>query len=1215
MALILLQPGEVRGIYGGFGLDNVFGSTGNETAVIDGNGKVILDGSFNAGGDTIRILGNAGNYTANVVGSTLVLTNAGGANIVIPFGVAGATIQFADVSRTLAINTTTGTLQLGTQVIATTGATEVADGPGGPVGPVEGDEIFLTANTDAGGVFNGTAGDDMFIADLNQVNGLQVNTLGTGDRLGNQTNDLGGYDVLEAQLTRGSTYGDGNAAIQPRLNGVNEVKIEALQSDLPNNNYYDDYYVSEVSNGNNTQVYVNAKDIRGHDEIWSWRSDADLTVLDVTTVLANGGHDNAKNTGDITIGMGYTGSDNTKWNASDMSVYFDPDYLLSGQTAQSAAYFFLLDEDADLAHRGTDLLERINVDGLRFRVDGGPIITLRDPATTGALTHVNFVSLLQDELAALKAAGVVPADLQLFVDPSIFDSTFLDNGDPSSNIPAIVLKTNTSAVITPVGFSQIEEPIGAYDVYGRIDDQAAVADLPVSVKIALEKAGEGALLAEDGGALIVGAMDKYEQGIPVFNVTVYGDESRPSILRYLDSTADVLDVINIVSDNDGFPTDTWASLKIGSTNEGMSLIDASGFKGDLELGAYSSIQNLETLLANGGGDVTFFGSINSSDAYSYTTGAGNDRIQLSISGEALDRDGDGLAIVTGDGDDYVATTTELYGDENPNQIILDNVNITTGNGNDTVWTRGEGNFRIGTGTGNDTVYTDNSGAGAEWVFNVDRGDYSVGESTTDLPGVPLQYSLIGGGRLTVTFSGAGIAGDQLMGGVMTDNGDSANLGEAFAFKNGIESAVTIDVAGTRSHYGTQKDINDAILKAINDHPVLSKLLVASIADNNTLVVRSLIDGTFRTEDLDISITRPTGNFTTSMINEAAGVGISTTGITTATAIGSKDLFGPGYGMSLNNAFYSGVNNNNAGTNVDADAFYNLNSTGIYGQSNDSDNIVNGGDGDDVIVLAAHQENSNPTNGYYSLDGYFYDEASNDLIRMTGDYFGKDTIINFVVAGVDTYADQRGGLFLTTNPNSGFDVLDFTAYMAAPLGTFVTLDDYSGGNVPVDFAGVTVNPAEVVILDFISDLTTGDGDGVETFAGLTAQRVQDTINNTPSFVNWGNFEGGEFALDDSLLPGQSVSAVILVQNDQNLGQYKVFQVTWTDDQDNGAAPSATVIERGELDFGTSLSGSANDLDGDLATGIDELNLFGSFENTFFGGHGVNQLGPDNIPHWV
>lgn len=1272
MALILLNPGETSGPFGQFSTDSVFGSTGHETAVIAANGKVTLDGSFNAGGDTVKILGNAGDYTASVNGSSLVLTSASGANIKIPFGTAGATIEFADASRSLAISG--GALKLGTQTIATTGTTEVADGTGGTTPPPSsGDELFLTPNFDAKA---GTSGDDTFIADLNQVNGLQVNTLGTGDRLGNQTSDLGGYDTLEAQLTRGSTYGDGNAPIQPRMNGVNLTMIEALQSDLPNGGFTfyqgpsNDERIKGLLTSKNTEVYFNAKDVRGHDEIWSWRSDANLTVLDLTTIETNGGHDDARNTGDITIGMGYTGSADTRWDASDLHVFFDPDFLLSGQANESAIFFYILDQDGDLAHRGTNLLEHINVDGIRFRVDGGPIITLRDPTADNALTHVNFVSRLQDELAALKAAGVVPEDTQLVVDPTFFKTTFLDDGSVSSQIPSIKLITNTDHVFTTVGFSQVEDAIGSYNVYGRVENSPPeTIQLPVSVQIALEKAGEGALDVCDGGALVVGSMDKYEQGIPVFNVTVYGDESRPSILRYLDSTGYALDTINITSDNDGFPTDTYARLAIGATNDGLSLIDATTFKGDLQLGAADSdcecgtIDDLHTLLATGGGDVEFYGRISDGGPYMYNTGAGNDIVFVNIDADSLDKAGDSLAITTGDGDDYVYTYTHASGDEYPNQIILKNVDITTGKGADTVWTEGVGNFRITTGDGADTIYTDNSGlnnrsgdngarTGAQWVFNVDMG--AIGEAgwgsasnhpVSDLPGVPLQKSLIGGGKLTVTFSGAGIengAPGYDGGGVMAYNGKDGDEGEAIAKKNGIESTVTIDVAGPNSYYGTQADVNDAIVKAINNHAVLSKVLHAWIADDNTLVVDSLIDGNFHTEDLDIAITRPVGTpdptnalqsfFTSAMIAEANALGLNVGGtITTATVIGGADSSGNGYGMSLHNEYYSGIDNNERGaTNNETvttdieDAFNNLNRQSSVG-SFETDNIINAGNGDDVIVLSTDVPNST-SNSYWSLDGQLYDRASNETLVLTGENFGRDTVFNFQVAGVNQYVNPQAPnapSFSLPVPNGGFDAIDVRAYLTAGVAT--TLENDSTGDIPSAFQNIiTLQRSEVVIFDFMADFVpaTSDGDGIQTFEGLTASVLASAINNSTALTNYGNLtlNGAQFTLqDDSTSGARTDSTVIMVQNDQNLGEYKFFQVTWTDDGNAATDPVATVTERGIVDFGTSLGGSAPDgTDPDNLpdvlpnTTIDEINFIGSVESNNFDGWGINQFGADTGP---
>ncbi|MBV1917763.1 MAG: hypothetical protein KUG65_06840 [Sphingomonadaceae bacterium] len=1266
MALIILNPGETSGPFGGFSSDQVFGSTGNETAVIAANGVVELDGSFNAGGDTIKILGDAGDYSASVDGSTLVLTSAGGANIVIPFGAAGATVEFNDASRTLAVDG--ADLMLGDQTISVDGTTDVANGDGG--GGEPGEDLLFTAQRDT---LDGTSNNDHFDGRLDPINGLQVNSVNTGD----QASGAGGADDLYAQLTRGSTYGTGNAPIQPQLDSIETVKIEALQSDLPNGGFtfygwgpdtasQDLDLVSVIGEENfkllysdNTEVFFNAKDVTGHDDVWSWRSDANLTVLDLTTLRSGVNPQeaysasDARNTSDITIGMGYTGSDNTNWDASDLHVFFDPDFLLSGQTNESVAYYFILDQDAD--EIGGPLLDNINVDGIRFTIDGGAVITLRDPDAQHSDTHANFVALLQDELQALIDSGVVPADTTLTLDPTINDTTFLDNGTVSSPIPAIVLTTNTAAIFTAVGFSQVEDALGEYNVYGRLDAASDIQDVPVSVQIALEKAGEAAEHVCDGGALVVGSMDKYEQGIPIFNVTVYGDDTRPSILRYLDSTGGELETINISSDNSAFDTGTYASLAIGATNYYLTMINASAFYGDLQLGDWygnececGPIYNLYYLLATGGGDVDFYGYIDGDDETyylfgapkTYITGEGDDTIYLEIEGDALDHASDSLTIITGGGDDEVFTESEFNTypgsssyDEYPNHVILKNVDISTGDGDDFVWTEGAGNFRIDTGTGRDVIFTDNSGSTATWIFNVDGGAISGQTSDLgDLPGVPLQHALIGGGSLTIVFSGAGAvsgAGGN-GGGVMEEYGLAGDEGEAVATMNGIESTVTINVEGSRNYYGTQADINDAILRAINDHPVLSEVLVATINDNNTLVVHTKIDGYFVTEDLDLIITPPVvGSLsaaqTASALGEAIGLGFADS--TTAVPPFSNPLVNPVDGDGTpwtvpNNQFYWGVDNNMSGgtmdMNPDAANVENLVYSGSAG-SYETDNVINAGADDDLIVLAT-SNNDDVSNGYWSLDGRLFDDASNEVIVFAGPDNGHDTIFNFETAGVNDYVPIPGG---GPVPNGGFDFLDYTAYLQTQYSSsgssastnvmLITLDDVSGNDTPIPGNVINLDPNEVGVMDFVAD--AGDG---EFFSGLTASVIQGIITDTLGVSanlgdGFGNLDDASNDIDVTLgltdalaapatpgIVGNIAHSVLKVQDAGNLGVYKDFLVTWDATAADLASANVQVSEIGSQDFGASLGG------------LDELNLVGSSESFYYDAFGLNQFGPDTGP---
>lgn len=1409
MARLFLSSGQTYGTVGaGSPATEIFGTLGNETVNVAADGDAIFDASFNKGGDTIVIGGNAASYTASVSGSNIVLTSASGANIVIPFGSTGANIQFADASaaRVLKFDTTSNSLKLGTQTIPATGTTTVAAGD--VTTPTTPSEYVLTPNQD---ILTGSAGNNLFLADIVQVNGLQVNTLGTGDNI----NGGGGTDRLTAQIYRAATFdgssvggivnGGSNAPIQPRLNSVEQVLLEAQNSDLttkplPYNLSANDITPAQATSGyvysNNTEIYFNAKNVRGHNEIWSYYSEANLTVSDLTTIVSDGGHDNARNTSDITIGVAYSSEQDTFWDSSDLKVFFDQDFLLTGKESLSRAFYYLVDEDADLD--GRPQLDRIDVDGLIFSIagyNGGNPITIKLPDVTAINTHLEFVAALQADLAAKKAAGLVPADLQIYVDPAYTDTTFNDAGQETNPFPAIVVQSQSS-VITPLGYSHPIDITGNYDVFGRFDTISQTADLPLSVNIALEKAGSGG----EGGDVIVGSNDKYNHGIDVFNVTVYGDKSRPSWVDYLNSTGDSytgigqngeLDVINITSNNvsssvtSSFPsTSTWASLTIGATNDNLTLIDAHTFKGDLTLGNLDEVRNLATLEATGGGNVKFYGEVDQPGAFRYTTGAGNDLVDVDVDGNALKNSTSGLLIETGAGKDTVivnyqadgsinyreraqftlntlpsqanlpvgdgsvtVTISNLFGaggnfsttilpgtlaldnstldseaeavaliasrinsqaqslytasggatliltakelnnnltDTNvsivhigagntatdlssyvsggsayssayggtsnadfPNHIILNNVDINTGGDDDTVWTSGAGKFDINTGEGNDTIYSAQDGGKATWVFNVDRANYNTGHSVDSLPGVPLRYSLIDGASVTVTFSGPGSDSGGSGGGVMKAYGNNSAFGDASAYKNGFEKTVTIDVPSGKA-FGTQVDLNKAIIAAIESDPVLSKLLKATIGANNTLYVTTIGDGGYVVEDLDVGISRlgayaksSTAVISSTLIAEAVTLGLVNTGeIATGATWSSltQTQYDKLVGAALDNGFYSGLNNNPTldGLTPPSTSFYNLYNAGYasysyYYSTAEVDHTHTPGLGNDVVVLSTNYASSNfvpdslpvstvyDSNVYATLDGWLFDLASNETIVLdttgAGQKFGYDTIVNFTTAGVGDHdpaniVGQGSASGTYTPPNSGFDFLDFTAYLTSTFQPStadhripVTLEDVSGGDAPVltalsgpsasggDNGLIDANEVVVISLDNTGTYAPGGSTTAETFANLTATTLAEVINN--SATNGGGFASlanGSLNTNNGYGANDLINgagkAVILVQNADNLGEYRVFEVSWNGSSVANTNHTATVTDRGTLDFGTSLEG------------LDELNLVGSTEYSHF-----------------
>ena len=115
MARLFLNPGETYGTVGGFSNSDVIGTNANETVNVARDGDADFDPSFNRGGDVINIAGPAALYQASLVGSSLLLTSAEGANITIPIGTVGTTINFLDASRVLIREG--GQVKLGDQVI------------------------------------------------------------------------------------------------------------------------------------------------------------------------------------------------------------------------------------------------------------------------------------------------------------------------------------------------------------------------------------------------------------------------------------------------------------------------------------------------------------------------------------------------------------------------------------------------------------------------------------------------------------------------------------------------------------------------------------------------------------------------------------------------------------------------------------------------------------------------------------------------------------------------------------------------------------------------------------------------------------------------------------------------------------------------------------------------------------------------------------------
>ena len=585
-----------------------------------------------------------------------------------------------------------------------------------------------------------------------------------------------GKDTLDAKITSGA-YVNGSGTqtmpIQPETKGVELIKLQAVNAGIT---------------GENTNVYVNAKNLQGVEKIASNYSDANLIVQNMTTKDDSG---NARTLSKLTVGMEYTGNQDTNWKASDMSVYFDQDYLNPDITFTNPSIDFqLMNEDAYDATVGTASfrpLDAVYVGQMDITVNGvkyslAPGLGEDRTATSKGneiKTYAELLTAVQASIAALKAANPTNVPLQSLT--AKLGATFTSDISPTTGL----LRTGTTITLTMDGTTdgvqntltvkptdlqllRAQDPSVTLANNNRYEEAAATPSDKgqlLSINVDLEKVG----LAGDGGALLIGSMfkdstnvykDAYVgKGIDQFDVKVSGGVAKPSSLSSMASTGNNLKVVNVTTN--ATQTGDFAALTIGNTvttgtlskksapsaNNANALKDvktfnASTFKGDLTL--FAGLTNEVTAKYLDLKDVAAPAADNV--AFTYTSGTGNDYINLHLDGSNLAAPGTSsredmtLSVSTGEGNDAIVvkvdntTATNWYANQKINANLKFASGVATGQlqlngdaGNDTIRKLGSGDFAINAGLGDDTVYSDNTGkqtvadnyneGRATWIFN------------------------------------------------------------------------------------------------------------------------------------------------------------------------------------------------------------------------------------------------------------------------------------------------------------------------------------------------------------------------------------------------------------------------------------------------------------------------------------------------------------------
>lgn len=831
----------------------VFGTIGSESLFLEAGANVVLDASFNKGGDTISIDGHAADFTARLQNANLILTSPDGSYVLIPVGTTGATLAFNTTEeavdlRDLAISN--GSVVVGGQVIPNSGSVlldaSAAEPAAEPANPPTADDsrnaLFIRSSEAAvSGVGSyevfGTigeetlhiAGDADVVLDASFNKGrdtLYIEALATEYTASLQnanlilTNQDGGRLVIPAG-TVGSTiiFNTPAGGEDSRLLAITNGSVVLGQQVIP---------------------------ISGSTQVVAFGSTPPPTNPDGTIIPLSSGTD---------IFSGTSGNDlfearlTTDANGETKGTLTTGDRLAGGA--------------------GSDTLSaELNASAL------GAVRPTTVSVETVRLTALTSNPSATDAIVELDARGMY--DVESFNSSLSTASLLISHANTLAGGNNGPIRATDAIAVRMVSTAGTSETSPASDFIVLFDEPYLVAAETtglVTLQVRLDNVGS----TLSGGDLLLGSsnLSTPGQGIERLEVTLAGEVSRSSSLASLSSTNDALRELIVTSATAGVPSSNPANLVIGNaaTVEGVAgglgsnsiglvpndagstpcdltdernsalvdviLVDATGLAGNFELHA-SLTDNIGTKLL-AGAPASNGESLAGSTRYLF--GAGNDLLNLNIAqeslrGNAADGDfrvtaamgagSDRLEVQLGDGqfalgDLAAGPISTWYG----GHLVSENLVLSTGAGADEVRTYGATAAIIETGAGNDLVFTDNSGATdlhyncgyATWLFNTRNLDVNALTSEGIL-------SAAGVANLLVSVTYLGFTRTIVVGESLNSPG-----------------GVTI----------TDLDVNAAITTAINTDPVLGELLNATQGPGRALAVLSRVDGEYVEQDLVIEL--------------------------------------------------------------------------------------------------------------------------------------------------------------------------------------------------------------------------------------------------------------------------------------------------------------------------------------------------------------------------
>jgi hypothetical protein len=1008
-----------------------------------------------------------------------------------------------------------------------------------------GETRTLTSNRD---VVTGTDSNDTIYADVGQNSlGAVSNALASGDIV----NGEGGYDTLISTMINDSVVDtDGNThSPLPRLNSVEEVRIQALED-----------------------ITLDADHITGEEKFASDSSRADLVITNVDI-------ESTQITKDLKLEMKDT------QQFSDFEVYFNQNDLKAAPdvTVGSASVTLQVADGAQATGTTTPL---VNMTFDLSFTQGTTSHSFEDIESTDG-TYAGLVTAIQ---VALAAEGLTQYAVVLDGEFTSFE-TGSASVDLNYTGSFITIRDNNQNEFSAISFAPQQKAGSAVAILlaqSEVNAEATTSSFLIESDITVDNVGRGS----NGGEIVIGSTSNSDSstGVARINVTV----ENSSVVSDISSTNDALQHITLTNgtvkgnfvlanaDFDAADTDN-AFTNVDQVNlvkEGLTSIVATDFDGDIVLGRDANLVDLGMLSAAVNGDVTYNATLNDGDAYTATTGAGADTINITLDDNRIEANTDtdtAVTISTGAANDTITVN------EDNAALEVTTATIDAGAGDDVV-TGNDVSVTVTAGAGNDAVYAENTGEKALLSIGT-NGLYTTAVAATQGVGhTDGEVHFLEGREVSVTIATNGVASDQLV--------------------NGYETA-TVAITASSGALTTLADLNAAVVKSINEDPVASKIVIASIDENNNVVVQYLVDGAQLVTGVELTVTNPTAatSVSTAMSNEyrdlvnnstltAANVlglynaDLSSTTLSTAThegstiAIGTAGTAGDTVTVLIGDdtVTYTATGVIATDATALADALiaegYDADGVTVAGTvavitdkevlltdggttpttvatitndvaldetdiaillgtdsvDNDNLNSINGGAGDDVIVLSS-------------------DDTVADTVVWTDYAQGDDTIVHFV---------------------TGTDELDFTSYLT---GTVDANNSGSSSDESEIALTVTTAATDTFTANSINLIDFDALDAViatQTFETLTAAQLEAALEADASANTVLTTAPGDLYQTNgvSVLVIQDAANAngAVVGDTLNEGTYKAYEVSYADATTAAGATDFTVKLIGSFDLG-------------------------------------------------